>query len=139
MNRHGCAIGFAAALLVGGPAWAAGNDTSPPHVTLVARTLKVDQRGFFHVRLACPSDESACTGRLEVTARTGRGPAVRVAHGHFTIAGGKTQRLELRLGRRSRHIVATKGKLKATAFAVAHDAAGNRGITKTHVKLKRAR
>ena len=105
-----------------GPAGPAGAGAAPPRAGLARRPVKL--------RVSCPRSERFCRVDLRL-----RRADTTVARKKFRVAGGKTRRVSLRLKRGARRALAGSSAMRVTAVAAARDAAGNRGTTRTRIRL----
>jgi Glycosyl hydrolases family 16 len=106
-------------------------DTKAPKVRPKPRSVKVSPNGKFRVRLRCPSDEIRCRIVLRVRYR-----GKIVARKRVTVDGGDTERVTLRLNRRGRRALQANRRIRVRAITTARDAAGNRGTTRTRMRLR---
>jgi outer membrane protein assembly factor BamB len=117
-----------------------------PSASLAARSIAVGRTGRLLLPVHCASGESVCTGKVTlstlhaVRARAGRGRAARTSSrvltlttGTFTVPGGSTRLVTLRLRTRARALLARTRSLPALATLEVHNAAGA-GRT-THVTV----
>ena len=116
-----------------------------PLATLARTALVASRRGTVAVRIACPSWEQRCLGTVVITlaapigARSSAsGHVLTLAVGSFSLAGGQSRTLTLRLTRRARALLARAPVLKASATVAAHDPAGLTRTTHARVTLRRA-
>jgi len=124
-----------------GPAPAGGGqgpaiDAQAPKMRITKRTVHLSRTGRVKLRVACPKSESACTGKLTLRAKRGARTS-SVGSKAFALQGGRSAKLTFRLGRADKRAVKKAGSLRATALAVATDAAGNVGSSKAAVRIKR--
>jgi hypothetical protein len=106
-------------------------DTKAPKVRPRPRSVEVSDNGRFRVRLRCPADEIECRIVLRV-----RYKGKTVARKRVTVDGGDTERVTLRLNRSARAALVFRGRLRVRAVTTARDAAGNRGKTRTRMRLR---
>jgi hypothetical protein len=106
-------------------------DTKAPKVKPRPRSVEVSDSGRFRVRLRCPSDEISCRIVLRV-----RYKGETVARKRVTVDGGDTERVTLRLKRSARAALVFRDRLRVVAVTTARDAAGNRGTTRTRMRLR---
>ena len=117
-----------------------GSRAPIPDVTF-ASDGTTSRGGVLSVRLRCPAAETRCTGTLVISetllarARTGhrRSRVVELARGGFTIIGGGSATLRLRLHADARALLARVHVLHAHATILAHDPRG--GFHTTRVRL----
>jgi PKD repeat protein len=121
-----------------------------PAAGLVSTSLTVGITGTIGLDVTCPSGESSCTGTIVlrtlgvVVATTGRGVGAKkhkasvltLATGRFTVTGGHTKSIKLRLSAGARALLARFGRLRARATIAAHDPAGSSHTTQTTVTLR---
>ena len=96
------------------------------------------------VKVTCPKSEKSCTGSvvlrgdvLSLTKAFRRG--VRLASARFKLKGGKAATLRLVLAAPAQRTLNSLGKLRAELRATAVDAAGNKGLAKARITLRRPR
>jgi hypothetical protein len=105
---------------------------SLPDAQLTGLTLQVGASGAVVAKVSCPVGETTCVGT--VTLRTLRAvsasasPALRrhaiLAIGSFSVPGGSTKVVTLRLSAQARKLLGSLHKLRAQATVRAHDATG---------------
>jgi len=105
-------------------------DRKAPRVTIVKRTVRASAKGLVTLRIACPRGELRCNVDLRLR-RAGR----QLVRKTFTVAGGKSKNVTLRLLRNDRLTLVRVRSLKVDAAAIARDAAGNRATTTTRIRL----
>lgn len=108
---------------------------SPPPQPLarIARTtLAVHASGKLTLTISCPAGESACTGK--VTLRHGH---ATVASAPFTVPGGASRPVTLRLSTAALRLLAGHRVLRVQATVAAHDGAGARHTTLQSLTLRR--
>jgi hypothetical protein len=123
-----------------------------PDVVIVGGASPVSTSGTFTVKLSCPAGESTCSGT--VTLKTLKAVVASVGHvakakskaailtlatGSFTVAGGQTKTVTLRLSSSGRTLLARSHMLSARATIVAHDPAGSSHITVVTLTLRPAK
>ena len=107
-------------------------DRRAPRVKLKRKSIRISKRGIVTLRLKCPRSERQCV--LNVRLRSG-GKRLAKSKSKFVVGGGKTAKLRLKLPKAARARLARIGSMKAVVVIRAHDAAGNRRTTKTHIRL----
>jgi hypothetical protein len=138
-------------LPVGSPAASGGGvlggrtqSPSPsPDAELASTTLTTSTAGAVSLVVSCPAGESSCAGIVTlrtlgaVSARKkkGRATVLTLASGSFTVAGGATQPVTLRLSGQARALLARLHVLRVIATIVAHDATGATHTTQATVTL----
>lgn len=122
--------------LTGGGSGGAGamSASPPPEVTLTSLKLTASRFGTVAAALHCPKVSGRCMGTITLRATTripGRRPSspwrvvsLVIAAGSFTIEGGHTKVVDLRLSRHGRELVAHKSPLRSPATISARDPAG---------------
>ena len=110
---------------IGGP-----EDKLAPRVRVRPRRVRVSRGGLIKLRVSCPTSERFCRVDLRL-----RRADTTVARKKFRVDGGKTRRVSLRLRRAARRALAGSSAMRVTAVAAARDAAGNRGTTRTRIRL----
>jgi Bacterial Ig domain len=116
----------------GGPTPPGGtpNDLTAPRVPVRPRRVRASRRRWVALRVRCPQAERLC--RVDLRLRRGQ---TTLARKTFTVAGGKTRRVSLRLTRSAQRRLVRSRSLPVVAVAVARDAAGNRATTRTRIRL----
>jgi hypothetical protein len=87
------------------------------------------------ITISCPQDAGRCSGSVTLFSRASTRSRIkalrrerRLGARRFTLDGGRTQTLEITLGRRDRGLLARAGRMRVRAFAVTQDSAGRRGV-----------
>ena len=106
------------------------NDLTAPRVPVRPRRVRASRRRWVALRVRCPQAERLC--RVDLRLRRGQ---TTLARKKFTVAGGKTRRVSLRLTRSAQRRLVRSRSLPVVAVAVARDAAGNRATTRTRIRL----
>jgi len=114
-----------------------------PDAELASTTLTTNPAGAVSLAVSCPAGESSCAGTVTlrtlgaVSARKKKGKAtvLTLASGSFTVAGGATQPVTLRLSGQARALLARLHVLRVIATIVAHDATGATHTTQATVTL----
>ncbi len=124
-------------------------DTFFAGMAIAGKTVRVDSKGRVPVRISCPAAETTCTGKLtlktkgkvKVSASRKRARKRKVTLGRksFTIAGGKTAKVKVRLSKKNQRLLRKLRTVRVVATAVAHDQASNSQTTKKSLKLKAAK
>ena len=124
-------------------------DASFAGMSIAGKTVRVDSKGRVPVRVSCPAAETTCTGKLtlktkgkvKVSASRKRARKRKVTLGRksFTIAGGKTAKVKVRLSKKNQRLLRKLRTVRVVATAVAHDQASNSQTTKKTLKLKAAK
>jgi hypothetical protein len=106
-------------------------DVTPPALKLSKIT---SSRGVMRITVTCPAGEQVCRGTLNVfnvPARKSKVKALRreikLASSLFVIPGGQQAKLTLRPSKRVARYIRQARTVRARAYAVARDAAGNIG------------
>jgi hypothetical protein len=103
-------------------------------VSIAAGTVKV-KRGVATVKVGCPAAaKDACSGKLTLKASRRA-----IGSKSFKIAPGKTAKVNVRITRAGKKLLAKRRKLKAAATAVARDARGTAVKTPAKLTLKSVR
>ena len=89
-------------------------------MSLVKRNVRASNGGIVKLQVKCLQGEKRCT----VTLRLKRGGSV-VATKTARIDAGATKTVSLRLNKRTRNALASKGSVKLSATMAARDSAGN--------------
>jgi hypothetical protein len=102
-----------------------------PKIKLTTRRIRVSRSGRVVLRVACPRSAGRCRGTLRLTA----GRRKLTAKKSFTVAGGKSKRVTLKLTRSARRLLARKHTLRAVVVATVRDRSGHRATTRTSIRL----
>jgi iron transport multicopper oxidase len=111
-----------------------GGASASPEVTLASLKLTASPSGTVAAALRCPKVPGHCMGTITLRAVTripGRRPSspwrvvsIVIAASFFTIEGGHTKVVDLRLSRHGRELVAHKSPLQSKVTIYARDPAG---------------
>jgi PKD domain len=112
-------------------------DTTAPHVSIAPHSVKMSRKGLLSMRIVCPAGERSCSGRLSLASLLRGAHGSKLGAGAFNIGGGQTATVKIHLSRNNQRLVKKLRKLNAQATATAKDAAGNSGLTKARVTIKR--
>jgi PKD repeat protein len=134
----------------GGSTTGGGHGSPPvPDVLLRVTKLRAGRSGTIAIALACPNGESNCTGTVTLRTLGATGASAESSHakrksgnatltlaaGKFTISGGRTKTVVLRLTGKARALLARAHVLHGRVTIVAHDARGATHTTQTTVTL----
>lgn len=108
-------------------------DSAAPALRILGRRLVLRRNRVTTVRLRCPASEASppCRGKLRAKTRKrvrigGRRRAAKLATTRYRIGGGETQRVRLRLSKRSARLVRRNRKArKIRVLTQVRDGAGN--------------
>ena len=118
---------------VPGPSPLPGPPAIPAAALAGASSVTAAESGVFPIKLSCPSWVSSCIGSITVktasAVRTGsallsKATVLTLAKGAFSIPGGRTVTIRLRLSQAARRVLKRMHTLRARATIVAHDAEG---------------
>jgi hypothetical protein len=112
-------------------------DTTAPQVSIAPHSVKMSRKGFISMRIVCPASERSCSGRLSLASLLRGAHGSKIGAGAFNIGGGQTAKVKIHLSRKNQRLVKKLRKLNAQATASAKDAAGNSGLSKARVTIKR--
>src|SRR4051794_8065998 len=112
-------------------------DTNAPHVSIAPHSVKMSRKGLVSMRIVCPAGERSCSGRLSLASLLRGAHGSKLGAGAFNIGGGQTATVKIHLSRKNQRLVKKLRKLNAQATASAKDAAGNSGLSKARVTIKR--
>lgn len=124
---------------------------APPVAKLASTVLTASRTGYLHVRISCPAGETRCAGRITlrtlaaVRAATGAtldattARILTLATRPFSIAGGRSIVITLRLTPEARARLARLHVLRAQATILAHDPAGVAHTTRTVLTIHQAK
>jgi hypothetical protein len=117
------------------PAGGSAKDSVAPRVKVRRGRVRVSVGGYLVLRASCPRGERSC--RVVLKLKRGR---TTLTQKTFTVSGGQSRELALRLTRAARRrLAASGGSLRVIAAAAARDAAGNRATTETPLVLVKSR
>ncbi len=111
-------------------------DTTAPQLK-PAKTLLRLRNGKVAVTVRCPATESTCGITLKLRGTRGVFAGRTLASGATTVAGGRAVTVKLGLTKAARAKVNRGAVIRATAVITGTDAAGNRSVTRSAVKLSR--
>jgi hypothetical protein len=106
-------------------------DTAGPLMRLAARAVRLSRRGVARLRVRCLAGEQGdpCSGRLTLrSARAvsaGRRRRIKLGSRRFQIAAGGAGVVRVKLSRRHRRLVGSRGRLRVRATVEARDQLGN--------------
>ncbi|MEX0817213.1 MAG: PKD domain-containing protein [Gaiellales bacterium] len=109
-------------------------DTTAPVMRIATAPVTASKTGAVRVRLTCPPDESLCTGLLTLRSKSrlnvrgvleARLAQVTFGRKAFTLQGGQTAPVTVKLSRKNRALLARLKKVRVLAIVEARDAAGN--------------
>lgn len=125
-------------------------DTTGPRVRVLTPRVKVGRNRIVAVRLRCPATETRCRGKL--TLKTANRVQVRplaateagkrklvLGHKKFSLAGGRTATVKVRLSKKNYRLIAGLKKVRVRGTVTARDAAGNKRTTVRTITLKAPR
>jgi hypothetical protein len=108
--------------------------------------------GVVPIKVSCPAGESSCIGSITLTtvgsagsastareAKARKKPALTLATGSFTVAGGKTATVQLHLSSKGKALLKHSHSLHAQATIVAHDVTGATHTTKSMITIHAAK
>jgi hypothetical protein len=114
------------------PGGAAGHATARgSKVKLTPRRIRVSRTGRVVLRVTCPRSAGRCRVALRVTS----GRRTLASKKSFTVAGGKSKRVTLKLTRSARRLLARKHTLRVVVVATVRDSSGIRATTRTSIRL----
>lgn len=119
-------------------------DTVGPTVGIATAAVTASKTGAVPVRLTCPAGETLCTGTLtlrskgKIRIRPALERLVQVTFGRkaFTLQGGQTAPVTVKLSRKNRALLARLKKVRVVAIVEARDAAGNLQTTQVSFLLR---
>ncbi|HTW42598.1 MAG TPA: hypothetical protein VMD79_09815 [Solirubrobacteraceae bacterium] len=134
----------------GSPASTSTSRPAPvPDAQLTASTLVATAKGVVSVTVRCPADVPSCTGTVVlrtmsavlVTTHGGQRKAqvLTLASERFTVAGGKTTTVRLRLSASGRALVNQERALQTRATVFARDPAGTTHTWRAPVTIRATR
>ncbi len=101
-----------------------------PNASLAGAIFTATGQGALKLRVSCPATVGSCAGKAVLQIAAPKPPhalasaLLTIASRSFTIAGGRSQTLTLRLSARARALLARLRTLHAQATIVAHDSSG---------------
>ena len=108
-------------------------DTTAPTLTIPAANTKLRVRsGKFRFKVGCPSAEYTCRGGVRFK-RVGSSRVLTSKS--YSLTGGDSSRLSMRLTRAARNLLAQQGTLKVVATITIKDRAGNQQTQTRRYKL----
>jgi PKD domain/Subtilase family len=118
-----------------------------PDAELVGRALSAGPSGRVVLTVSCPPRESSCQGTVTLrtlgAARAGsvssgklQAGALTLAGGSFTVPGGTSRKVTLRLSAKARALLAHSRSLRVQVRIAAHDPAGARHTARTLAMLR---
>ncbi|HEV2973505.1 MAG TPA: choice-of-anchor D domain-containing protein [Solirubrobacteraceae bacterium] len=112
-----------------------------PDATFASRILTETRRGTVPIELSCPAFERSCFGTVELAKLVRSGSGARsgmltLAAGSFTLSGGETRTVTLRLTAKARALLARTHRLKVYATISARDTAGLRHTTRVELTIR---
>jgi hypothetical protein len=115
---------------VAGTAGARQRGKRGPRVKVRPRRVRATRRGIVRLRVTCPRGERVCRVNLKLRRRN-----ATLARKTFRVKGGKTKKVSMRLKRKVRRQLKRKRSLRVIAVATARDAAGDRGTSRTRIRI----
>ena len=106
-------------------------DVTAPRVTVGPKRARASRSGRVALRIRCPRGEIRCSVRLQL--KSGRRT---LASARFTVAGGRTRTVRVRLTAAARRTLGRRASLRVSAVARATDAAGNRATRRTAIVIQ---
>jgi hypothetical protein len=130
------------------PAPGTTGSSAPPSSTQAPRLglghPRLRRPGTALVTISCPQDAVRCSGGLTLFSRAIMRSSIkelrrerRLGRRTFALAGGRTQTLEIALGRRDRNLLQRVGRMPVRAFAVTRDGDGPPGVRTVNGTLLR--
>lgn len=119
--------------------------TPIPNVKLTSSVFTTTQTGTLALKLSCPVGESKCTGTITLRTLTpvkipGKRKAIlTLAHGSFSLTGGKTVTVKLRLTAAARSLLVHGHSLRAAGTILARDSKGTKHTTHQTITLRAAK
>lgn len=123
-----------------------------PVVGLVGgSSLTATTAGAVPIKVSCPAGETSCIGSITLTTigavgasaahetKAKKKPALTLATGSFTVAGGKTATVQLHLSAKAKALLKHTHTLHAQATIFAHDSSGATHTTKSTITIHAAK
>lgn len=103
------------------------------HVSVASTSLVVATSGGVTVKLSCASGVQSCSGTVQLrtlsavaaSSHKGKKSVLTLAQGSFSIAGGHSKTVTLRLSGLARKLLSSSHALRARLIVDAHNASGN--------------
>jgi hypothetical protein len=120
----------------------------PPRATLAGASLSVSASGVLALKVSCQAGAPICTGTVSLrtaAAVSARAPTrakkqiLALAGGSFSLTGGQTKTISLRLSAKARKLLLRLHSLRARATLLSHDAAGETSKVEEFVTLRPAK
>jgi len=115
----------------------AAADTTAPSMRPLAKRLTMTRSGRISLRVLCPTTEQMCTVRVRLRGviRPLRGRTIGAAG--RAMASGRRAVVTMRATPRAQRAIRRAATTRAMAVITATDAAGNRAVTRTAVRIRR--
>jgi invasion protein IalB len=110
----------------------APRDTVAPVVRLGVVSSRMSSTGRVTLTVACPAGERLCTGRVSLTSK-GRSAGAR----QFRLAGGQRSQVRILLTSSAKRTVRNRHRLTVRVTATTRDAAGNQGIARRLLTIRK--
>jgi uncharacterized repeat protein (TIGR01451 family) len=120
---------------------AAPGDTKAPKVVISPKAVTIAANGNATFAIACPKDEKTCKGAIRLTSAKalrigGLKLRLDLGSGRFSVAGGKTAQVTIRIGAAERTLLKALGQIQVKVDVAVSDAAGNDATASRNVVLK---
>lgn len=134
----------------GGAGGSGGGGPKPsPNATIVGTSVNVNPAGAFALKIKCPAGETSCTGTITLRTlkavianaaseakRKPKATVLTLATGSFTVTGGQTKTVTLRLTATGRKLLTHSHTLSARVTINAHDPTGATKTSQAVVMLR---
>ena len=111
---------------------AAPRDTVAPIVRVAAVSSRISSTGRVTLRVTCPTGERLCAGRVSLSSK-GRSVGAK----QFRLAGGQRSQVRVLLSSSAQRKVKNNRRLPVRITASARDAAGNQGVSRRNLTIRK--
>jgi CSLREA domain-containing protein len=140
----GCDSGAAERPVAGGPG-GGGASGKAPHFSIAPKLAVASNLKSIALKLACPTSAGKCTGSVRIIGTVAKTSAkkktrkITIASAHYSIAGGKSKTLKLKVSSAGRKAFRGHRSLKAKLTLSVTDSAGHKGTQSRTVTIARAK
>jgi CSLREA domain-containing protein len=140
-----CDSGAAERPVAGPPGGGGGGGGTAPHFSIPSKLRVAANLKTIALKLACPASAGKCSGSVKIVGTVAKTSAkkktrkVTIASGRYSIAGGKSKTLKLKVTKAGRKAFRGHRSMSAKLTLRVTDAAGHKGSQSRKVKLTRAK
>src|SRR6185437_10123429 len=140
-----CDSGAAERPVAGPPGGGGGGGGTAPHFSIPSKLRVAANLKTIALKLACPASAGKCSGSVKIVGTVAKTSAkkktrkVTIASGRYSIAGGKSKTLKLKVTKAGRNALRGHRSMSAKLTLRVTDAAGHKGSQSRTVKLARAK